>query len=268
MLALDFLSAPWEPSPISSLPTSCMSCSWRSCDSVWWRRLSCRLVSPSLSVMLRLAPARTSSRTMLVCCRSTARCSAVCRFTFWRSRLPRPVCTSSSATSTWLLRLARWSAVYPSSFFSSTIQGLGSLVRRTLMALGLPLRAAWWRALKPLLLVSMMSALWSSSSPSMSSLFLLMASWSGVSPSLSCRLGWQPSPSSIFTTPTCPLLTAMCSAVCRRLFRAFRSEPAAAITSITHGSSPKAAWCTARSPSLSSSSRSAPDLSSILRTSR
>ena len=43
----------------------------------------------------------------------------------------------------------------------------------------------------------------------------------------------------------------MWSAVWRRLFRAFKSAPARASTSITEGSSPKAAWCTARSPSLS-----------------
>jgi len=45
----------------------------------------------------------------------------------------------------------------------------------------------------------------------------------------------------------------MCSAVCRRLLRAFRSAPACASSSITPGSSPNAAWCTARSPSLSCS---------------
>ena len=53
--------------------------------------------------------------------------------------------------------------------------------------LGLPRRAAWCRALKPLLFVIVMSALCSSSSRSMSSLFLLMASWRGVSPSESCN---------------------------------------------------------------------------------
>ena len=53
--------------------------------------------------------------------------------------------------------------------------------------LGLPRRAAWCRALNPLLFVSMMSALWSSSSVSMSSRFFEMASCSGVSPSESCN---------------------------------------------------------------------------------
>lgn len=61
MLADDFLSAPWLPRPIRSLPTSCTSCSWRSCDRVWWRRASCRGVSPSLSAMFRFAPSPTSN---------------------------------------------------------------------------------------------------------------------------------------------------------------------------------------------------------------
>ena len=65
------------------------------------------------------------------------------------------------------------------------------------------------------------------------------------------RLGWHPSSRSVLTTPTWPLLTAMCSAVWRRLLRAFRSAPVCDSSSITDGSSPKAAWCTARSPSLS-----------------
>ena len=47
---------------------------------------------------------------------------------------------------------------------------LGSLEKRTRMALGLPRRAAWWSALKPLLLVNIMSALWSNNSANMSSL--------------------------------------------------------------------------------------------------
>ena len=38
-------------------------------------------------------------------------------------------------TSTWLLREARCSAVYPSSFFSSTIHGRGSFDRSTRIAL-------------------------------------------------------------------------------------------------------------------------------------
>ena len=49
--------------------------------------------------------------------------------------------------------------------------------------LGLPRNAAWWIALKPLLLVIIISAWWSSSRESISSRFLEMASWSGVSPS-------------------------------------------------------------------------------------
>lgn len=53
--------------------------------------------------------------------------------------------------------------------------------------LGFPLRAAWWSALNPLLLVTQMSALWSRRSERMSSLFLLMASCRGVSPSESCE---------------------------------------------------------------------------------
>ena len=42
---------------------------------------------------------------------------------------------SNWATSGWLLRDARWSAVYPSAFFSSTIQGRGSLLSNSLVAL-------------------------------------------------------------------------------------------------------------------------------------
>jgi len=63
--------------------------------------------------------------------------------------------------------------------------------------------------------------------------------------------GWQPNSRIVLTTPTCPLLTAIWRAVWRLLLRALRSAPAAASNSITAGSSPKAAWCTARSPSLS-----------------
>lgn len=44
-------------------------------------------------------------------------------------------CTRSSATSTWLLRAARCKAVYPSSFFSSTIHGRGNLDSNTRIAL-------------------------------------------------------------------------------------------------------------------------------------
>lgn len=61
ILAEDFLSEPWVPKPINSLPTSWTSCSWRNCDKVWWRSASWRGVSPSLSAMLRLAPSRTKS---------------------------------------------------------------------------------------------------------------------------------------------------------------------------------------------------------------
>lgn len=46
---------------VSTLPTSCMSWSWRSCDRVWCLRASCRGVSPSLSWISNLAPARTRS---------------------------------------------------------------------------------------------------------------------------------------------------------------------------------------------------------------
>ena len=42
---------------------------------------------------------------------------------------------SNWATSGWLLRDAKWSAVYPSAFFSSTIQGRGSLLSNSLVAL-------------------------------------------------------------------------------------------------------------------------------------
>ena len=49
--------------------------------------------------------------------------------------------------------------------------------------LGLPLNAAWCRALKPLLFVTMMSACCSKRIVNMSSLFLLIASCKGVSPS-------------------------------------------------------------------------------------
>lgn len=153
------------------------------------------------------------------------------------------------------------------------------------MYLGFPRSAAWWRALKPLLLVMVTSAPASSRTDSMSSLFLLMASWRGVSPSESYRehrapyncsaenlytnqkagksapdpalarftwrLGWQPKSNSVFTTCKWPLLTAMCNGVCLRLFLALRSAPPRCRTSITEPSSPNAAWCTARSPSLS-----------------
>ena len=81
---------------------------------------------------------------------------------------------------------------------------LGSFESKTRIALGFPLSAAWWSALNPLLLVSIMSALWSSNRASISSRFFEIASWSGVSPSLSWREGWQDRRSRIFTTPTCP----------------------------------------------------------------
>ena len=70
------------------------------------------------------------------------------------------------------------------------------------------------------------------------------------------RLGRTSRSRSILTTPTYPLLTAMCSAVCLLLFRALRSARCLESNSMTAGSSPKAAWCTARSPSLSSISSS------------
>lgn len=53
--------------------------------------------------------------------------------------------------------------------------------------LGLPRRAAWCSALKPLLLVRVMSAAWSNNRANMSSRFLEIASWRGVSPSESCK---------------------------------------------------------------------------------
>jgi hypothetical protein len=66
-----------------------------------------------------------------------------------------------------------------------------------------------------------------------------------------CKLGWHPISSKAFTTPIWPLLTPICSGVWRRLLRALRSAPPRCKSSITAGSSPKAAWCTALSPSLS-----------------
>lgn len=68
---------------------------------------------------------------------------------------------------------------------------------------------------------------------------------------LAWRLGWQPRSRRTLTTPMWPLLTPICSGVCLRLLRAFRSAPPRCSSRITSGSSPKAAWCTARSPSLS-----------------
>lgn len=68
---------------------------------------------------------------------------------------------------------------------------------------------------------------------------------------LACKLGWHPSENRIFTTPAWPLLTATWSGLWRLLFRAFRSAPALISCSSTAGSSPNAAWWTARSPSLS-----------------
>ena len=65
------------------------------------------------------------------------------------------------------------------------------------------------------------------------------------------RLGWQPRSRRTLTTPICPLLTPMCNGVWRRLLRALRSAPPRCNTFITSGSSPNAAWWTARSPSLS-----------------
>ena len=66
-----------------------------------------------------------------------------------------------------------------------------------------------------------------------------------------CKLGWLPRSKRALTTPICPLLTPMCKGVWRRLFLAFKSPPPRCSISITAGSSPKAAWWTARSPSLS-----------------
>lgn len=60
-------------------------------------------------------------------------------------------------------------------------------IQELISYLGFPRRAAWCRALNPLLLVSMMSALWSRSNVSISSRFFEMASCSGVSPSESCK---------------------------------------------------------------------------------
>lgn len=65
------------------------------------------------------------------------------------------------------------------------------------------------------------------------------------------RLGWQPKSRRVLTTCKWPLLTAMCNGVCLRLFLAFKSAPPLCSTSMTEPSSPNAAWCTARSPSLS-----------------
>lgn len=50
----------WKQQSLT-LPTSCTSCSCRSCDNVWCRRASCSGVSPSLSGMFRFDPSRTSS---------------------------------------------------------------------------------------------------------------------------------------------------------------------------------------------------------------
>ena len=82
--------------------------------------------------------------------------------------------------------------------------------------------------------------------------------------SLTWSEGWHCKSKRVFTTPTWPLLTAIWRAVCRRLFLAFRSAPAWANSSITAGSSPKAAWWAARSPSLSSISNSALCRKSVL----
>ena len=60
-------------------------------------------------------------------------------------------------------------------------------VRMLSTHLGFPRRAAWWRALNPVLLVRVMSAPWSNNRANMSSRFLEIASWSGVSPSASCE---------------------------------------------------------------------------------
>ena len=117
--------------------------------------------------------------------------------------------------------------------------------------LALPLRAAWWIQLNPLLLQIDKSALLSKRSSTMSSLLLDMASCIAVSPSESQRFGWAPHRSNVLTTCKCPLLTAICNALCLRLFLAFKSQLALANISITSHSSPNAAWCIDLSPSLS-----------------
>ena len=63
-----------------------------------------------------------------------------------------------------------------------------------------------------------------------------------------------------------PLLTPICRGVCLRLFLAFRSVPPACSCSITPDSSPNAAWWIARSPSLSSTSKSHPFLTNTFTT--
>lgn len=64
--------------------------------------------------------------------------------------------------------------------------GGGEAVNRSSAYLGFPRSAAWCRALKPLLLVRVMSAPWSNNRANMSSRFFVTASWSAVSPSESC----------------------------------------------------------------------------------
>ncbi len=103
MEALLFLSPDWLPRPISSLPTSCMSCSCRSWDKVWCLSASCSGVSLSLSGISNLAPALTNNLTIWVCCLSTARCKAVCWFTFWMSRLAWPCNSKAISTSVHVL---------------------------------------------------------------------------------------------------------------------------------------------------------------------
>lgn len=79
-------------------------------------------------------------------------------------------------------------------------------------------------------------------------------------PVSTCRLGWHPRSRRVLTTPMWPLLTPMCSGVCLRLLRALRSAPPRCSCSMTLGSSPKAAWWTARSPSLSWQKKSKDDI--------
>ncbi len=114
-----------------------------------------------------------------------------------------------------------------------------------------PLKAPWCMQLKPLLLQTDKSELFSNSNLMMSSFFFVIASCNGVSPSESHRLGCAPNFNKTRTTSIWPLFTPMCKAVWRRLFLAFRSQFDFASNSITIGWLPKAEWCKARSPSLS-----------------
>ena len=74
---------------------------------------------------------------------------------------------------------------------------------------------------------------------------------SKIGKQLTCRLGWHPNLRRVTTTCLWPRFTPRCNAVWWRLFLAFKSAPPRANISITSFSSPRAAWCIARSPSLS-----------------